>query len=73
MMKSYGFEVPQAAIDAALSAMTGDFVALDIEQALSKAGCNPNAIPSRVADKLLQRERRAGRIKFGGGKWTVVA
>jgi len=68
-MKSYGIEVPECVLRAGVAAMQGHFVAYDVESAIRAAGCNGLAVPSRVADKLLQRERRAGRIKFANGKW----
>lgn len=71
-MKSYGFEIPQSVIDAGLARMKGEFTAVNIEGALLRAGCPADAIPSRVADKLLQRERKAGRIQFSKGKWKAT-
>ena len=68
-MKSYGIEVPQEVLQAGLDAMQGEFTAMQIESVIRRAGCDPNAVPSRVVDKLLQRERRDGRIFFLNGKW----
>jgi hypothetical protein len=73
IMKSYGYEISDAIIVAGLTAMKGQFTALNVEGALCRAGCPDGAIPSRVADKLLQRERKAGRIKFENGKWSAIA
>jgi len=72
VMKSYGYEISDAIIVAGLTAMKGQFTALNVEGALCRAGCPDGAIPSRVADKLLQRERKAGRIKFENGKWSAI-
>ena len=69
-MKSYGIEVPQEVLQAGLDAMQGEFTAMQIEGAIRRAGCDPKAIPSRVVDKLLRRERRAGSIFFSNGKWS---
>ena len=70
-MKSYGVEVPEIAINAGLSAMVGNFTALDVECAIRRTKtCPDQAVPNRIADKLLQRERRAGRIAFANGKWS---
>lgn len=69
---------------AGLSAMTGTFRSGAIVGALCRAGVpvqirdgtfNPRTywFASTVADGLLQRERRAGRIRhIGGGKWQAV-
>jgi hypothetical protein len=72
-MKSYGYEISDAIIVAGLTAMKGQFTALNVEDALCRAGCPEEPIPSRVADKLLQRECKAGRIKFENGKWSAIA
>jgi hypothetical protein len=72
-MKSYGYEISDAIIVAGLTAMKGQFLAVDVEIALCRAGCPDGAMPSRVADKLLQRERKAGRIKFENEKWSAIA
>ena len=71
-MKSYGYEISDAMIVAGLTAMKGQFLAVDVEIALCRAGCPDEAIQWRVADKLLQRERKAGRIKFENGKWSAI-
>ena len=71
-MKSYGYEISDAMIVAGLTAMKGQFTALNVEGALCRAGCPDGDIPSRVADKSLQREHKAGRIKFENGKWSAI-
>ncbi|MGL4640547.1 MAG: hypothetical protein ACRCVX_12570 [Shewanella sp.] len=70
MMKSYGVIVPEGVLQAGLDAMTGQFTAAHVEAAILQADCPAGAIASRVTDKLLQRERRAGRIEFSKGFWT---
>lgn len=69
-MRVYGKEVTQEQIAAGLAAMTGEFTVSDVEDALERAGCE---YEMRAADRLLQKERKAGRIKFGpDGKWRTL-
>ena len=79
-MNVHGYEVPDEVIRAALAAMVGEFTAPMIEEAAISAGApktvKPNwaveACASCISDRLLQRERTAGRIKFANKTWTVV-
>ena len=64
-----GFEVPREAEAVCIKVMheSVEFRASDIEQAAQKAGV-PHSGPSqglcgRIADRLIQRERKAKRIK----------
>jgi hypothetical protein len=68
-MKSYGVEVPEDVLEAGRKRMVGWFRALDIEKELIGAGCAYDATPSRVADRLLQKEKKLGNIKFTSGSW----
>ena len=79
-MNVHGYEVPDAVIQAALAAMVGEFTASKIEDAAISAGA-PKTVKtswaiescaSRIADRLLQRERSAGRITFASKAWSVV-
>ena len=76
-MKIEGVEITQEQIDAALIVMGHKdgglflpFTCDDVERALIRAGV-PGPIkvgPSyRATDRILQRERNAGRIKWMGG------
>ncbi|AXK44070.1 hypothetical protein [Erythrobacter aureus] len=67
-MKTAGFELSDEQINAGLAAMTGTFRLFDVERALYRAGVpdefeGKRYVASRSADKLLQRERKAGRIQ----------
>lgn len=69
-----GEVVTEAQIAAGLSAISkGDFVAKDVEKAMLTAGCS-EAVAYRGADRLIQREKKAGRIVWGGRNvgWKVV-
>lgn len=78
-MKVYGYEVPQEVIDACLARMrTGSaFTSIDIARAAVAAGApywnnREEYVAHRIADRLLQRERKAGRIEFNGKRWRMV-
>lgn len=58
-MKVYDIEITERQITAGLAAMRGDFTCKDVEAALREAGA---AYVMRTADRLLQKERKAGRI-----------
>jgi len=45
------------------------FKAADIEQAAIRSGCF-EADAHRIADRLIQRERKLGNIVFSGGVWN---
>lgn len=74
-MKVQGIEVSQKAIDACLARMQrGDyFRAYFIASAAYDAGVSSGEVASRLADRLIQRERKAGRIipvnRSGLWKW----
>lgn len=61
-MKVYGTEISAAQISCALAAMSGTFTMKDVERALIHAGVPEPDCSTRAADRLLQRERKAGRI-----------
>lgn len=73
-MKIGTYEVPAAAIDAALrfiknSAGSGEgFVLGDVKHILRSHGCEWQAM-DRAADRLLQQEKRAKRIEWDGDYW----
>lgn len=60
--------------DAGLAAMRGRFARGMVAGALLDAGV-PFSVTYRAADRLLQSERRAGRIRVvkGRGCWEVVS
>jgi hypothetical protein len=69
-MKIEGEVVTEAQIAAGLAAMNNDgggFGYNQVKAAMIAAGC-PADTAYRAADRLLQRERRAGRIEFVRGK-----
>jgi hypothetical protein len=56
--------------DAALAVMHQPFVAMQVEGAFMRAGVpRAEGIAMRAADRLIQSERKAGRIKFRAGQW----
>lgn len=72
-MNVYGIKITDEQISAGLAAMEGRFTAMQIERVLRAAGVAGGAISVRAVDRLFQRERRAGRIKFSAGAWERVA
>ncbi len=61
-MNVYGTQLTTDQIAAAKAAMRGTFRTHDIEVALARTGVADSLVMSRGADRLLQAERRAGRI-----------
>ncbi|MBS3648886.1 hypothetical protein KEU06_09730 [Pseudaminobacter sp. 19-2017] len=75
-MKVNGFEVPQATIDtvAAWFPVGRSFRASELSAVLVKLGVpRMDWIADRVADRLLQKWRKAGVIVYSGKKWLRVA
>jgi hypothetical protein len=73
-MKVYGVEITEEQIAAGIAAMAGDFTILKVQIALQRAGVpRDGAVASRAADRLLQRERKAGRIvAVNNRNWTAT-
>jgi hypothetical protein len=69
-MKLYGQEVPQSVIDAANAAMVGRFTPQEINKAICRTGFIRGY--GDIADRLLQRARKAGKIRYEGGYWHQV-
>ena len=70
-MKLYGQEVPQSVIDAANAAMVGRFKAHIIYRVI----CNFKSFNlgyADLADSILQKARKAGKIRYEGGYWHEV-
>ena len=73
-MKLYGHEVEQEWIHAALGSMEGSFTFRHVAAAAICAGCPVKGVPTygireewfayRVADRILKKEKRAGRIAY---------
>jgi hypothetical protein len=67
-------EITEAQQEACVSAMKKRFRASDIESAAIQAGVpkynDRNGIAHRVADRLIQRQRKAGKIKRDGVYWV---
>lgn len=78
-MRVYGIEVSQVSIDAAMARMSSGifFTARDIADVMQplKSGPLGHSGHMRAADRLLQRERRAGNIEFSTrrGMWALTA
>ena len=69
-MKLYGQDVPQSVIDAANAAMVGKFSYEQIFTEARNAGlCRDYR---RLADRLMQIARKAGKIRYEGGYWHEV-
>ena len=68
-MKLYGQDVPQSVIDAANAATVGRFTFKDVELPAARQRV-PHS--GRVADRLLQKARKAGKIRYEGGYWHEV-
>jgi hypothetical protein len=86
-MKVHDIEIPQQVIDAAVARMRYEpFRSADIErvvrETLGDVGCKTAEVHNRTADRLIQRERKAGRIvrlpaahgsnTWGLGRWLWV-
>jgi hypothetical protein len=57
---------------AMIAAMTGTFTMYVVQRAAAETGV-PDNCNMRSADRILQRERKAGRIKHVGvGKWQKL-
>lgn len=77
----HGFGITVEQRDKALAAMTGTFSGNDVGRVLAKAGVKD--LPGeaytvgRAVDRLLQSERKAGRIRVAKGKgrgmWEHIA
>ena len=72
-----GTSIPEGAVQAGLAAMAKQFVAADVERAMRPAihahmrmttpDCSDQSIATtamRAADRLIQREKKAGTIRF---------
>ena len=60
-----GMPVTPSQEQAALAVMRGDFSFIDVKRALLRAGVNnTNWFHERVADRILQRERRFGYVEY---------
>lgn len=74
-MKVYGVEITEKQQHAALVVMRRHriFIAKQVQEALIVAGVpktsHRNSIAIRAADKLIQRERKAGWIIYHRGLW----
>lgn len=76
-MKVHGITITEEQIAAGLAAMRpselGWFDQWAVVRGLRQAGADRFLDGEEAANRLLQRERRAGRIKhIGGGKWQRV-
>ena len=61
-MRVKSTNIEQGWIDAGLAAMVGRFRMADVRSAMYRAGCVDGSA-DRAADRLLQKERKAGRIR----------
>jgi len=72
-MNVHGFEITDDQQNACIMAMKKRFKASDIELVAIQAGVpryhDRNGIAHRVADRIIQRQRKAGAIKRDGKNW----
>ena len=66
-MRVHGERITEAQIAACVKAMTGKFEFMHVFGALRRADVKH---ADRATDRLLQREKKAGRIVYTGGCWT---
>lgn len=70
-MRVLGHTITDEQIAAGLAAMKGRFRAHDVRRAMAKAGVKET---DRAADRLMQSERKAGRIRAVNNKlWEAAA
>lgn len=70
-MRVHGVEITREQIEAGMAAMVGQFRAHDVRVAMSRAGVKET---DRAADRLMQFERKAGRIRAVNNKvWERCA
>lgn len=77
-MNIQGIEITEEQQAAGIAAMVGQFAASDVRAALAKAGVTGGKpgdyLVERVADRLMQRERKRGVIRaINTRKWERVA
>ena len=65
----YGWQVPDNVIEACESAMVDGFTAAEIESVAILYGAPKNGTSMRIADRLIQKHKRAGHIWFDGKVW----
>lgn len=72
MMMVMGFEVGADVISAILLRMKeGNFVAGELEEIATRMGVpQTDGIAMRVADRLIQREKKAGNVAFSRPTWA---
>lgn len=71
-MRVFGESVTQSQVEAMKAVMQGRFLLADVMEAASNAGLKYR-VYYRAIDRLLQKERKAGRIEYiGGGVWSEV-
>lgn len=86
-MNVYGFEITAEQLAAGLAAMKGNFKAAQVTDRLMEVGVPEKVIPkgkserffshqeyfaNRVADRLIQKERKAGTIVRQGAFWVAI-
>lgn len=70
-MKVKGITIEQEVIDAAIARMKTDgFTAKELEAFIGRRIERTGEVPNRAADRLIQQQRKAGNISFGGGYWV---
>jgi hypothetical protein len=72
-MKVFGRTIPQSTIDACVARMRGGpFSVHDIDGIARERNIAPWYFARSTSDRLIQRERKAGHIKYDGVRWTWV-
>lgn len=68
-----GYEVPRQIEDALMRRMRMErdpFRAQDLQLIAESGGAPVLGVSNRIADRLIQRERKAGNILFRDGRWS---
>lgn len=72
VLKVHGLEIPQALIDEAnaMCLSSSGFSSTILCALINRK--MPSACADRVADRILQNLKKAGKIEFSGGLWGAV-
>lgn len=73
-MKVHGIEISEGQIAAMLQAMGTRFRLADVISAAEAAGVQKGEIAMRAADRLVQKQRKAGKIRIidSGPYWAAA-
>lgn len=72
MMKVLGHEIPERA-ERAIEFMGAEFTAVQVDGFMIRNGVKSGEVSMRAADRVIQKARRAGLIRFTGNKWMKLS